>query len=126
MDEEYTITVGQEKRLTFWDFKSAEPIHQQFLDEERDEGRCIARRVESFSQSFHPNISIFRSNNGKYLATAGSASTVRLWDYDSATLLASGKGHSGVIVGIKFSSDDKQVVSVGEDGSIFIWNVFNN
>ena len=45
-------------------------------------------------------------------------------DYNTAKLLSTGIGHSGTIAKIKFSPDDKQVISVGEDGNIFIWNLF--
>ncbi len=44
-DEQYSISVGQEKRLTYWDNRSMEPVHQLFLDGENDEGHCIARLV---------------------------------------------------------------------------------
>ena len=65
-----------------------------------------------------------RSHNGKFLVTGGTAGVVRLWDYDSAQLLSSGTGHSGTIMSLKFSPDDRQVVSVGDDGNVFIWNIF--
>ena len=35
-------------------------------------------------------------------------------------------GHSGDVNSVKFSPDDKQLVSVGEDGNIFVWNVFED
>jgi WD40 repeat protein len=39
-------------------------------------------------------------------------------------LLAKGEGHSKTINDLSFSPDDKQLVSVGEDATIFVWNVF--
>jgi WD40 repeat protein len=49
-----------------------------------------------------------------------------LWDYASSTLLSEAAGHSGGITSISLSPDDKQVVSVGEDGSIFYWYLLTN
>ena len=40
-DQQYTISVGQEKRLTFWENLTLEPVHYNFLDNENDEGKCI-------------------------------------------------------------------------------------
>lgn len=107
-DEQFTLSVGQEKKLSYWNNKSIEVTHQVQLDADEDEGRCIAR-----------------SNNGKYIATGGSMGMLRLFDYESAALLFSGGGHSGTINGVAFSPDDKQVVTVGEDGCVFIWCIFS-
>ena len=34
-----------------------------------------------------------------------------------------GKGHSGPVTAVKFSPDEKRVVSVGAEGGIFIWKL---
>jgi WD40 repeat protein len=49
---------------------------------------------------------------------------VRLWDLRSFTVISEVTGHSNSINSLKFTPDDKQIVSGGEDGSIFIWCVF--
>jgi WD40 repeat protein len=33
-------------------------------------------------------------------------------------------GHSGTIVGLRFSPDDRQLVSVGIDGLVLVWNLY--
>ncbi len=40
-DESHVLSVGQEKRLTYWDINAANPVHAVNLDGENDEGRCI-------------------------------------------------------------------------------------
>ena len=42
-DESHVLSVGQEKKLTYWDINATEPAHAVSLDGERDEGKCIAR-----------------------------------------------------------------------------------
>ena len=66
------------------------------------------------------------TSDGKYVLTGGTGGIVRLWDYASSTLLSEAAGHSGGVTSISVSPDDKQVVSVGEDGSIFYWFLLTN
>ena len=49
---------------------------------------------------------------------------VKLWSFDGAKHLVDGMGHSGQINSIIFSPDDRQMISVGSDGCIFVWNVY--
>jgi WD40 repeat protein len=77
------------------------------LENEDDEGRCL-----SISQ------------DGRFVVTGGTMGIVRLFKYETGKMITSVKGHSSTISAVSFSPDDKQIVSVGEDGSIFIWCVF--
>ena len=77
------------------------------LDGEKDEGRSVAI-----------------SSDGRLLATGGSAGIVRIWDFRSGSLITALTGHSGTINSLSFSIDDKQIISVGDDGSVFSWMVF--
>ena len=106
-DERFVLSVGQERRLTYWDMNKMEPSRQFFLDGESDEGKAVTL-----------------SHSGRLVATGGTAGTVRIWDFETSELLAAGGGHSGPITSIVFSPDDKQIVSVAEDGSIILWCVF--
>lgn len=56
-------------------------------------------------------------------ATGGSDRLVKLWDYSSGQLIMDGVGPSGSVRSLAFSPDDRQLVSVGDDGSVFVWNV---
>ncbi len=58
------------------------------------------------------------------MATGGTDNTVRVWDVRMGKLLQEGVGHSAKVTGLQFSPDDKQLVSVGDDGCVFVWNVY--
>jgi WD40 repeat protein len=58
------------------------------------------------------------------IATGGTSGIVRLWDFKSSVALAEVAGHSRSITALAFTPDDRQIVSVGEDGSIFTWSIY--
>eukprot|EP00515_Schizochytrium_aggregatum_P000134 CAMPEP_0202036052 /NCGR_PEP_ID=MMETSP0962-20130828/1309_1 /ASSEMBLY_ACC=CAM_ASM_000488 /TAXON_ID=4773 /ORGANISM="Schizochytrium aggregatum, Strain ATCC28209" /LENGTH=88 /DNA_ID=CAMNT_0048600111 /DNA_START=1 /DNA_END=267 /DNA_ORIENTATION=- len=45
--------------------------------------------------------------------------------HDRPVLLQSNVGHTGAITGMSFTTDDRQLVSIGADGCIFVWNIFH-
>lgn len=105
-DERLVLSAGQEKRISFWDLRIETPVHviQKAHDEE---ATCIAVAHA---------LDVF--------ATGGSDRLVKLWDYSSGQLIMDGVGHSGSVRALAFSPDDRQLVSVGDDGSVFVWNVY--
>ena len=48
---------------------------------------------------------------------------LQIWSYDAGTVEAIGLGHSGNITKCVFSPDGAFVVSVGDEGSVYIWKV---
>jgi WD40 repeat protein len=109
LSESNVLSVGQERKLTYWDNASERFAHQVALDKDNDEGRGLAI-----------------SHDGRLIATGGTAGILRIWSYESGTLISSHVGHSGTINGVAFSADDRQIVSVGDDGCAFVWSVFTN
>eukprot|EP01052_Picozoa_sp_SAG31_P007095 SAG31_NODE_334_length_17513_cov_10.799989_3_plen_641_part_00 len=77
----------------------------------------------------HPSresiLSIDVSPTGRYLASAGKDQNVTIWDITAGTLIASGVCHSAPILAVKWSPDEKQVISTGEDCCICVWNFFD-
>lgn len=105
-DQTTVITAGQEKTLTYWDLRMADPVRSIDLDEE----------VNSLSISA----------NDKYLVTAGTGLAVKVWDVQAASVLATGSGHSRMVQKLSWSPDAKQVVSVGLDTSVLVWNFYED
>lgn len=106
-DQSCIVSVGQEKKITFWPIGSPEPLFSHNLEGESEEGRCIAR-----------------SNSGDLIAVGTTSGVLRVFEYHSKRQISDLRHHSATITGVCFSADDRQVVSVGEDGSIVIWCIF--
>lgn len=104
------ISTGQDRKITYWDLR--QPHAVKVLDTNNDSKRgdeCHA-------------ISI--SHDGRFFATGGVEQMVRLWDLQAGKIISEGTGHSGVVNALEFSADDKQLLSGGRDGSIFLWNIY--
>jgi WD40 repeat protein len=59
--------------------------------------------------------------DGKYFVTGGSDKVIKVYDYEEGSVVGIGIGHSSEITALRVA--DKRVVSVGNDGSIFIWTL---
>ncbi len=65
------------------------------------------------------------SKGDKYLLASTAAGEVQVWDlHDAAAPISVGIAHSHVVTAAHFSPDGKQVVSVGKDCCICVWNFF--
>jgi WD40 repeat protein len=64
------------------------------------------------------------SPDGRTLA-AGSANTIRLWDFASGKLLSIVTGHSGAIMSVAFSPDGRTLASGSWDKTVKLWDVSN-
>ena len=101
-DESQIITCGSDRKLTYWDAVEASPI----------------RVLEGSSEQIN---ALAIDKTGDFFACGGQASQLKLFHYDEGYLAALGEGHSGAINSIKISPDQKQMVSVGSEGAIFVW-----
>lgn len=108
--QRYVVSVGQDRKIVIWDVRTNDPIFQRTIDDENDEGLAIAE-----------------SHDGRYFVTGGSAGILRIWTLVNSNqgvslqLVSDVRGHSKGISSVAFSMNDKQVVSAGDDGSIFVW-----
>lgn len=49
---------------------------------------------------------------------------VQIWEFVSGRVIQKNMGHSAPVVMLEFSPDDKQLISVAEDGTVLVWNVY--
>lgn len=106
-----TVSVGQDRRLVFWDncldhapANATSVLRQHYLDGELDEGIAVAI-----------------SHSGLFVATGGTAGVIRIWAYASGALLCEGRAHNAIVTGLSFSPNDKLLVSSAVDGAIAVW-----
>lgn len=63
------------------------------------------------------------SPDEKLLATGSWDCTVKLWDLQSNTLMATLEGHTDYVQSVAFSPDGRQLVSGSDDQTLRIWDV---
>jgi len=63
--------------------------------------------------------------NGNLLATSCTDKCVYIWDLNSGECVAYFYGHSEVVQDLRFTSDNKHLITVSGDGCIFVWNLSN-
>ena len=104
-DESQLITTGSDRKITYWDTFDGQAI--RMLDGSEDgEVNTLAINRE-----------------GNVFASGGEDQVVKLWSYDEGVVLNEGIGHSSTILKIVFSPDQRNLISVGSEGAIFIWNL---
>lgn len=102
-DQNRIVSVGQDQLVHLWDLRTPQPI------------TTLPHGSEGMT--------VDCNHSGTLFATGGTGQVVRLWDYRTFRPIFDGTGHSGTVMSLKFSPDDKQICSVGDDGSIILWNV---
>ncbi|CAK4138717.1 unnamed protein product [Aphanomyces euteiches] len=104
--ENEIVTGGADGRMLFWDCDVTE--HVKLMVDPNRTG--IA--------------SIQVSPSGRFLATGGEDCYVKVFDIQTDALLAYALGHSGGIQKVAWSPDERQLVSVGNDCCVCVWNFF--
>ena len=59
---------------------------------------------------------------GDIFVSGSADKTVRVWNYDDGITIAAGHAHSGKVNRVAISPNQEKIVSVGDEGGIFIWD----
>ena len=101
------ITAGLDGRLLFWDHDVKDPVHEI--------------REKSGHSFTWVDVS---PRTGGFLAATSSQGSLTIWDLQSCKLIASAYGHSSHPNCVVWSPDEKQLVTVGNDKCICVWNFY--
>jgi len=109
-DNNKFVSVGQERKITYWDLRKSNPE--------------VVLESSPYRGESDELISICVSNNNKYFVTGGQLGIVRIYDFSSGDFITECRAHSNNITSVRFSPDDKQIISTGRDGLVVVWNFF--
>lgn len=98
------VTCGLNNPITYWDCDVVEP-------------------VDSIDYPYKL-LTIDVSPSGKYLAVGSETAEVLIFEVATKSFMGKFDGHSGPITSLKFTPDEKQIISVSTDSSLCIWNFF--
>mmetsp|Transcript_42589 Transcript_42589/g.99981 ORF Transcript_42589/g.99981 Transcript_42589/m.99981 type:complete len:612 (+) Transcript_42589:132-1967(+) len=104
-DESQLLTTGTDRKITNWDAYDGSAI-----------------RIVDGSTSAEVN-TLDIAGSGEFFVSGGGDKVVKLWHYDEGQTQAIGIGHSGAITKVVVSPDQRNIVSVGDEGAILIWNI---
>jgi len=113
--ENELLTCDHGGSIKFWDCDVPEPVSMIVTIPPNEMESTRERRLTHLSLS----------KGDKYLLASTAAGEVQVWDlHDAAAPISVGIAHSNVVTAAHFSPDGKQVVSVGKDCCICVWNFF--
>ena len=108
-DESQVLTCGGDRNVCF--------VNKKITYWGATDGAMI-RQLEIKTSSIN---GIDINKNGKYFVIGGSDNLIKVYRYEEGDLMFEGVLHSKEITKVKFSPDNKFIVSTSIDTSIIIW-----
>jgi len=105
--EHEVVSASLDGRILFWDVDYADPTGCI----ESPAGGVRLRCLEV-------------SPTGRYIAAGSEDSRLYIYDLKTCACIQECDGHSNAVVRVRWSPDQKQIVSAGRDGCLIVWNFF--
>jgi WD40 repeat protein len=100
------ITSDSYGRLLYWDIDIREPVLAV-----QDPARTMIRTCQI-------------SPSGRFLAFAGDDQILKILDSSNFQIISLGQSHSGPILPLHWTPDERQILTGGEDTCISVWNFY--
>jgi len=104
-DQSQVLTTGSDRKLAYWDVIDGTPI----------------RVMDGSKTDVVTTLAI--TPDGSAFVSGGADRLVKVWHYDEGFCHSVGTGHSGAITKATIAPDQNHIVTVGEEGAIFIWRM---
>ena len=62
-------------------------------------------------------------DDGRWVASGGEDSTVKIWDSRTGELVRTFRGHTGLVSSLAFSPDGKRLYSGSRDTTVKVWDL---
>jgi len=105
--EHEVVSASLDGRILFWDVDYADPTG------------CIEVATPGLRLCC-----LDVSPSGRYIAAGATDSRLYIYDLKSCSCIQECDGHAMAIVRVRWSPDQKQIVSAAKDGCVIIWNFF--
>eukprot|EP00747_Dinoflagellata_sp_TGD_P166792 gnl/TRDRNA2_/TRDRNA2_190139_c0_seq1.p1 gnl/TRDRNA2_/TRDRNA2_190139_c0~~gnl/TRDRNA2_/TRDRNA2_190139_c0_seq1.p1 ORF type:complete len:646 (-),score=96.57 gnl/TRDRNA2_/TRDRNA2_190139_c0_seq1:67-1938(-) len=107
--EHEVVAANLDGRILFWDVDYADPVGCL-----EPPGGPASLRLTSCQVS----------PSGRYIAAGAEDCQLYIYDLSACSCIQVCQGHSGAVTAVRWSPDQKQIVSVGKDGCVIVWNFF--
>ncbi len=115
----FLISASADGSLIMWDLRGWDR-EEQTKSRQNSHNRILAHLDENSEEVFCMAL----SSNNAYVASGNGDRTIRLWDTTSKRQIKVFKrAHTGRVRSLAWSTDCQTIVSGGEDGTIFTWNI---